>query len=174
MNIRDGEKLSDAERSISLVRMIELEEHPIKGNYDLDHLKRIHKALFGDIFEWAGQLRTVDISKGTMFCKCEYIENNANKLFKKLQDENNLIGLQIDDMVSRLAYYLCEINAIHPFREGNGRAQRSFVKQLAFDAGYHLDFTGIADDYMINASVRGFVLDYSYMESLIRRGISKL
>ncbi len=174
LNIRDGEKLSDAERSISLVRMIELEEHPIKGNYDLDHLKRIHKALFGDIFEWAGQLRTVDISKGTMFCKCEYIENNANKLFKKLQDENNLIGLQIDDMVSRLAYYLCEINAIHPFREGNGRAQRSFVKQLAFDAGYHLDFTGIADDDMINASVRGFVLDYSYMESLIRRGISKL
>ena len=174
LNIRDGEKLSDAERSISLVRMIELEEHPIKGNYDLDHLKRIHKALFGDIFEWAGQLRTVDISKGTMFCKCEYIENNANKLFKKLQDENNLIGLQIDDMVSRLAYYLCEINAIHPFREGNGRAQRSFVKQLTFDAGYHLDFTGISDDDMINASVRGFVLDYSYMESLIRRGISKL
>ena len=174
LNIRDGEKLSDAERSISLVRMIELEEHPIKGNYDLDHLKRIHKALFGDIFEWAGQLRTVDISKGTMFCKCEYIENNANKLFRKLQDENNLIGLQIDDMVSRLAYYLCEINAIHPFREGNGRAQRSFVKQLAFDAGYHLDFTGISDDDMINASVRGFVLDYSYMESLIRRGISKL
>ena len=174
LNIRDGEKLSDAERSISLVRMIELEEHPIKGNYDLDHLKRIHKALFGDIFEWAGQLRTVDISKGTMFCKCEYIENNANKLFRKLQGENNLIGLQIDDMVSRLAYYLCEINAIHPFREGNGRAQRSFVKQLAFDAGYHLDFTGISDDDMINASVRGFVLDYSYMESLIRRGISKL
>jgi len=174
LNIRDGEKLSDAERSISLVRMIELEEHPIKGNYDLDHLKRIHKALFGDIFEWAGQLRTVDISKGTMFCKCEYIENNANKLFRKLQDENNLIGLQIDDMVSRLAYYLCEINAIHPFREGNGRAQRSFVKQLAFDAGYHLDFTGISDDDMINASVRGFVLDYSYMESLIRRGISKM
>ena len=174
LNIHDREILSDAERSISLVRMIELEEHPIKGNYDLDHLKRIHKALFGDIFEWAGQLRTVDISKGTMFCKCEYIESTANKLFRELKDENNLIGLQIDDMVSRSAYYLCEINAIHPFREGNGRTQRLFVKQLAFDAGYHLDFTGISDEEMINASVRGFVLDYSYMEALIKRGISKL
>ena len=94
LNIHDKEILSDAERSISLVRMIELEEHPIRGNYDLDHLKRIHKALFGDIFEWAGQLRTVDISKGTMFCKCEYIESNANKLFRELKDENNLIGLR--------------------------------------------------------------------------------
>ncbi len=51
LNIHDREILSNAERSISLVRMIELEEHPIKGNYDLDHLKRIHKALFGDIFD---------------------------------------------------------------------------------------------------------------------------
>ena len=174
LNIHDREILSDAERSISLVRMIELEEHPIRGNYDLDHLKRIHKALFGDIFEWAGQLRTVDISKGTMFCKCEYIESNANKLFRELKDENNLIGLKMEDMASRLAYYLCEINAIHPFREGNGRTQRLFVKQLAFDAGYYLDFTGISDEEMINASVRGFVLDYSYMESLIKRGISKV
>ncbi|MBQ3736747.1 MAG: putative adenosine monophosphate-protein transferase Fic [Candidatus Methanomethylophilaceae archaeon] len=174
LNIHDKEILSDAERSISLVRMIELEEHPIRGNYDLGHLKRIHKALFGDIFEWAGQLRTVDISKGTMFCKCEYIESNANKLFRELKDENNLIGLKMEDMASRLAYYLCEINAIHPFREGNGRTQRLFVKQLAFDAGYYLDFTGISDEEMINASVRGFVLDYSYMESLIKRGISKV
>lgn len=174
LNIHDRGILSDAERSISLVRMIELEEHPIRGNYDLDHLKRIHKALFGDIFEWAGQLRTVDISKGTMFCKCEYIESNANKLFRELKDENNLIGLKMEDMASRLAYYLCEINAIHPFREGNGRTQRLFVKQLAFDAGYYLDFTGISDEEMINASVRGFVLDYSYMESLIKHGISKV
>ena len=90
LNIHDREILSNAERSISLVRMIELEEHPIKGNYDLDHLKRIHKALFGDIFEWAGQLRTVDISKGTMFCKCEYIKSTVNKLFRELKDENNL------------------------------------------------------------------------------------
>lgn len=174
LNIHDRGTLSDAERSISLVRMIELEDHPVNGNYDLDHLKEIHKVLFGDIFEWAGKLRTVDISKGTMFCKCEYIENNAIKLFKELKDENNLVGLQIEDIVPRLAYYLCEINAIHPFREGNGRTQRLFVKQLAFDAGYHLDFTGITDEEMINASVRGFVLDYSHMEFLIKRSISEL
>ena len=174
LNIRDGDILSDAERSISLVRMMELEDHPIRGEYDLNHLRMIHRVLLGDIFDWAGELRTVDISKGTMFCKCDYIESNAAKLFKQLRSENNLVGLQIEDMVSRLAYYLCEINAIHPFREGNGRTQRLFIKQLAFDAGYHLDFTGITDEEMINASVRGFVLDYSHMESLIRRGISKL
>lgn len=174
LNIRDGEKLSEAERSISLIRMMELEEHPIKGDYDLDHLKMIHRVLFGDIFDWAGELRTVDISKGTMFCKCEFIESNAFKLFKQLRSENNLIGLKMEDMVFKLAYYLCEINAIHPFREGNGRTQRLFIKQLAFDAGYNLDFTGITDVEMINASVCGFVRDYSYMESLIKRGISKM
>ena len=70
LNIRDGDKLSDAERSISLVRMMELEDHPIRGEYDLNHLRMIHRVLFGDIFDWAGELRTVDISKGTMFCKC--------------------------------------------------------------------------------------------------------
>lgn len=174
LNIRDRDKLSEAERSISLVRMIELEEHPIRGDYDLDHLRTIHRVLFSDIFEWAGELRTVDISKGTMFCKCEYIESHAAKLFKQLKSEKNFLGLQTEEIASRLAYYLCEINAIHPFREGNGRTQRLFIKQLAFDAGYHLDFTGITDEEMIDASVRGFVLDYSKMESLIRRGISKL
>lgn len=145
LNIRDKDTLSEAERSISLLRMMELEEKPIKGCYDLDHLRAIHRVLFGDIFDWAGELRTVDISKGTMFCKCEYIESNANKLFKQLNDEKRLSGLELDSMISRLSYYLCEINAIHPFREGNGRTQRLFVKQLAFDAGYHLDFTDIND-----------------------------
>lgn len=80
----------------------------------------------------------------------------------------------MDAMVRRLSYYLCKINAIHPFREGNGPTQRQFIKQLASDAGYHLDFTGIADDEMIVASVRGFVLDYAPMEALIRRGLSKI
>ena len=174
LNIHEKDILSDAERSISLLRMIELEEHPLKGNFDLDHLKKIHKVLFGDIFDWAGELRTVDISKGTMFCRCEYIEINAAKLFKQLKDENYLVGLEMGEMVSRLSYYLCEINAIHPFREGNGRTQRLFIKQLAYNADYNLDFTGITDEEMIDASIRGFVLDYSYMESLIKRGISKL
>lgn len=85
LNIRDKNTLADAERSISLVRMIELDEHPVDGSYDLDHLKMIHKVLFGDIFDWAGQLRTVDISKGTMFCKYEYIESNSEKLFDQLK-----------------------------------------------------------------------------------------
>jgi len=174
LNIRDKDTLSEAERSISLLRMMELEEKPIKGCYDLDHLRAIHRVLFGDIFDWAGELRTVDISKGTMFCKCEYIESNANKLFKQLNDEKRLSGLELDSMISRLSYYLCEINAIHPFREGNGRTQRLFVKQLAFDAGYHLDFTDINDKEMITASIRGFVLDYVPMEQLIRKGLSKL
>lgn len=174
LNIHDKDTLSEAERSISLLRMMELEEKPIKGRYDLDHLRAIHRALFGDIFDWAGELRTVDISKGTMFCKCEYIKDNVIKLLKQLKDENYLLELDLDSMVSRLSYYLCEINAIHPFREGNGRTQRLFVKQLALDADYHLDFTGITDEEMIVASVRGFVLDYSPMENLVRRGLTKL
>ena len=174
LNIRDKVALSNAERSITLIRMIEMEEHPIEGDYNLDHIKDIPKAIFGDIFEWAGKLRTVDISKGTLFCKSEYIEDNAVKLFRQLKDEKRLTGLQKHEIIPRLAYYLCEINAIHPFREGNGRAQRQFIKQLAFDAGFYLDFTGISNEEMIQASIRGFLMDYSYMERLIERSISEL
>lgn len=173
LNIHDKDTLSEAERSISVEddgAGRKTNQRPLRSGSPQGN----PQGPFRGHLRLGRELRTVDISKGTMFCKCEYIKDNVIKLLKQLKDENYLLELDLDSMVSRLSYYLCEINAIHPFREGNGRTQRLFVKQLALDADYHLDFTGITDEEMIVASVRGFVLDYSPMENLVRRGLTKL
>ncbi|MGH3406108.1 MAG: Fic/DOC family protein [Streptosporangiaceae bacterium] len=95
-------------------------------------------------YEWAGQLRTVAIAKGAMFCLPQYIDSSMAVIFRQLRHEGFLRGLRRDVFAGRLAYYLGEVNALHPFREGNGRTQRAFFGQLARDAGFtqawqHLD-----------------------------------
>jgi cell filamentation protein len=112
-----------------------LHESPVTPTYDLHHLREIHRRIFGDIYDWAGQIRTVAIAKGATFCLPQYIESSAAVIFDDLRDENYLRGLDRDAFTGRLAHYLGEVNALHPFREGNGRAQRAFFGQLTLDAG---------------------------------------
>jgi cell filamentation protein, protein adenylyltransferase len=130
--------LEAAEREITHAALILLDESPVSPSYDLPHLREIHKRIFGDIYEWAGQIRTVAIAKGAVFCLPQYIDSSAAIIFRELHDEDCLRGLRRDAFVGRLAYYLGEVNALHPFREGNGRAQRVFFGQLARDAGFTL------------------------------------
>ena len=130
--------LKAAEREITHAALILLDESPVSPSYDLPHLQEIHKRIFGDIYEWAGQIRTVAIAKGAMFCLPQYIDSSAAVIFGELHDEDCLRGLRRDAFVGRLAHYLGEVNALHPFREGNGRAQRAFFGQLARDAGFTL------------------------------------
>ncbi len=130
--------LEAAEREITHAALILVDESPVSSSYDLPHLQEIHKRIFGDIYEWAGQIRTVAIAKGVMFCLPQYIDSSAAVIFGELHDEDCLRGLRRDAFVGRLAHYLGEVNALHPFREGNGRAQRAFSGQLARDAGFTL------------------------------------
>ena len=130
--------LEAAEREITHAALILLDESPVSPSNDLPHLQEIHKRIFGDIYEWAGQSRTVAIAKGAMFCLPQYIDSSAAVIFGELHDEDCLRGLRRDAFVGRLAHYLGEVNALHPFREGNGRAQRAFFGQLARDAGFTL------------------------------------
>ncbi len=130
--------LEAAEREITHAALILLDESPVSPSYDLPHLQEIHKRIFGDIYEWAGQIRPVAIAKGAMFCLPQYIDSSAAVIFGELHDEDCLRGLRRDAFVGRLAHYLGEVNALHPVREGNGRAQRAFFRQLARDAGFTL------------------------------------
>jgi cell filamentation protein len=137
-------ELEAAEREITHAALILLGESPVHPGYDLPHLCAIHRRIFGDIYDWAGQIRTVAIAKGSLFCLPQHIETSAAEIFRALRSENCLYDLDREAFVARLAYYLGEVNAIHPFREGNGRAQRAFFEQLAREAGYilawqHLD-----------------------------------
>jgi cell filamentation protein len=131
-------ELEAAEREITHAALILLGGAPVRPGYDLLHLCAIHRRIFGDIYDWAGQIRTVGIAKGSLFCLPQHIETSAAEIFRALRSENCLRDLDREAFVARLAYYLGEVNAVHPFREGNGRTQRAFFEQLSRDAGYTL------------------------------------
>lgn len=174
-NIIDSKELKEAEREITSLRTAQALVDRINGNFDFAHLKKIHLFLFGEIYEWAGKTRSVDISKGNQFCRCEFIEEQMDDLFRKLKKEDYLRNYEVKGELSkRLAYYLGEINAIHPFREGNGRCQRMFIEHLSFYLDYQLDFMDITNEEMLEASVKAFDLDYSMMEKLLEKELSKV
>ncbi|MEA4925962.1 MAG: Fic family protein [Syntrophomonadaceae bacterium] len=166
LGIEDAEKLRIAEREITSLRIANAKVNAIQGDFDLLHLRKIHKYIFGDIYEWAGELRCVNVAKGNLFCNYQFIEPNAHSLFQKLKKETYLKDASQDEIPFRLALYLSEINALHPFREGNGRAQRLFIEYLAENAGYRVDFSQVTDKQMIEASAASFLCDYAKMDEI--------
>lgn len=167
LNIHDADELHDAERRLAKYRSRELFESPIKGHFDFRHLQKIHAYLFQDIYAWAGEPRTVDIAKGNLFCRYFAITAEASRIFNELKAEKYLKNLDVGTFAGRLAYYFAEINALHPFREGNGRTQREFIRQLAFQNGYFLSFAKVTKNQMIKASKASFNLNYAPLEQLV-------
>jgi cell filamentation protein len=152
LRLSTAAELEAAEREITHAALILLREAPVRPAYDLPHLCAVHRRIFGDIYDWAGQVRTVAIAMGSLFCLPQYIAQSAAGIFRQLRDENFLMGLERDAFIDRLTYYLGEVNAIHPFREGNGRTQRAFFEQLADDAGFTLAWQHLDADRNIAAS----------------------
>ncbi|AWW47540.1 cell filamentation protein Fic [Polynucleobacter paneuropaeus] len=166
--ITNAEDLDAYEGELSTLRSIEILENPIAGQFDLAHLQRIHLALFQDVYEWAGKIRTVDISRGnSRFANVRFIESAASDIFNKLARENWLRGLDADTLSKRLAHYLSEINALHPFREGNGRVQRIFISQLSQSAGYQLDYSDLEQEQIYRAMELAFNGDELILAELI-------
>ena len=173
MGIRDMEQLGRMEKRLTMLRILELVDKPIQGQFDLKHLQTTHKYIFQDVYEWAGKIRKVDIAKGNMFCNVKFIESQAAEIFGKLKEENYLQGLDEKEISVRLAYYFSEINALHPFREGNGRCQREFIRTLAFHAGYVINSANVSREEMVKASEDSFLCDYGRMEQLFAKCIKK-
>lgn len=116
-----------------------LERNPLLGNYDVAHLRAFHRRIFGDIYEWAGELRSVAIAKDdSVFALPQHLETYLTRVFDELRRENVLCGLSREQFLDRLTHYHAELNAAHPFREGNGRTQRAFLGQLARHPGFTL------------------------------------
>ena len=142
--ITDQTLLDEYEGDFTAIRLLELTQNPTEGAFDLAHLCKIHQYLFQDVFEWAGEVRSVDIIRGdSRFCNVRHIQSYSNTVFSALAAEKYLVNLEPKAFASRLAHFLSEINAIHPFREGNGRVQRLFISQVAEHAGYSLDFSAL-------------------------------
>jgi len=174
LGIRDFSTLLRAERNYTSLRLYELSMEPIKGVFDLKHLQDIHHYIFQDIYEWAGNIRTVDIAKGNVFCHYNHIQAFGNDIFSTLKKDGYLFGLSKHATISKLAYYFGEINALHPFREGNGRSQREFIYSLAHMNGYELNFDLIDSKRMIDASKHSFNCNYNPMIELLQEIITPL
>ena len=174
LGIKNKEQLEEAERNITALRILQLKTGELRGEPNFKYLCKIHKHIFGDIYSWAGKIRTLDISKGNMFSNSQFILENAEEIFNRLKKENYLQDYKdVEKMSERLAYYLSEINALHPFREGNGRTQREFIIVLARRAGYKVDFSKVSQEEMIQASEEAFYCDYRHMNEIFARITSK-
>lgn len=162
-NIRDLSMLQRFERGATAVRIQELRENPIRGEYDLAHLQAIHRQIFRDVYEWAGEVRKVDIAKGTagdrtLFTFKEDIPRQAEQIQASIKEANYLRGLDKEQFTGKMAEVYAAVNEMHPFREGNGRSTREFISQLAKDAGYQLDYSKVDKqtwNQAAKASVRG-------------------
>lgn len=141
--------------------------------YDLLYWRSLHQALFGDIYHWAGELRTIDISKGTTrFCHINRIKPESDRMFSQLAQENYLVGLSHDSLIVKLAEYYSDLNVIHPFREGNGRAQRLLFEHIVINCGFKISFAGVNPDEWIQANIDGYNCRYQRMIEIFARCVS--
>jgi len=174
--IRNQEILDRFEADRVGQRSLELIERPLSGLFDIEHLQGIHRYLFQDVYEWAGDFRTVDIAKGnSYFAHVPYIESTLKGLFGELSEERHLRGLNQERFASRLAQILGTLNAVHAFREGNGRAQREFVRVLAYKNSYWIDWSKVSREELYQASDASFMRgDNTLFEKLLRRAIEPI
>lgn len=173
-DVRDQSILTQIETDITLNRISELSAVPIKGRFSLTHLLKIHKYIFGDIYPYAGKTRNENISKGTtLFCNCEYICENFVQLYSQLKKENFLKDLEINKFSERLAYYMAELNMIHPFREGNGRAIREYIRCLALASSYVIHWDGVDKEQLLDAMIMSVNKEYSNLKGCLYKAIEK-
>ena len=161
-DIRDAEKLKSFELAMLATRI----QDPLpSGSFDAPHYRQIHKHLFQDIYEWAGKYRTIRIAKnGNWFCYPEHIDAQMRDVFAGLAKDNYLTGLDPEDFAISAAKFLAEINAIHPFRDGNGRTQLTFLSLLADNAGHELSLESLVPDRFLKAMINSFIGDIKPLE----------
>lgn len=173
--ITDQKTLDEAEASLVAWRSYQLAQAPLKGKFDLTHLKAIHRHLFGDLYEWAGEIRTISLSRGSsVFAHPVHITTAAHTIFEQLANEKRLAGLDTTTFSKRAGYYLGEINVLHPFREGNGRTQREFISHLAYKNNYDIEWQNVTERQMTRASIAAFNGDSAQIVQLIERNLRPL
>ena len=168
LNITNDEDLFNAERELVSLRTYELNEKPLKGNFDFKYLKDIHKYLFQDVYRWAGDIRNCNIAKQDLFCLTEHIESFSANVFNKLKKEKYFVDYDNETTLNKLVELFADINGLHPFREGNGRSQRVFIELLAKINGINLDLTNVSKMDMIVASHESISGDYKKLRDMFK------
>lgn len=144
-DLRDPDLAAAVEYKFAFARELELHVEPIQGNFDFDHLKSIHRHLFQDTYDWAGEVREIDFAKRSKetgmvsrFTKLSDMDKKVEEFNRFIADNKQLKGLAKPEFIKLFAEAHAKLNEIHPFREGNGRSTRIFLSQLAKEAGHEL------------------------------------
>ncbi len=154
----------------------ELEENTL---FDESYFKDLHQRTFEALYEWAGKYRDFNMSKGnSRFCQGEFIMSSSKKFFDEFQNDNFLKeyeNVSKEDFAKKIAYYKCELIALHPFYELNGRITRLFFDMIAVYNGYkYIDYSTVSQEQYIDASIECVQLaDCSKLEAIVYKGLFK-
>lgn len=187
-HIRDEAELKVTEARVAALALFAFENEPLHLPIDEGHLKATHRAIFKDVYDWAGSYRenTGTMTKGrtagpsVTYGSSQFIPAEMTRIFRELDAENYLQGLDPATLARRLAYFYSEIDATHPFREGNSRTLRKFIADLALAAGYELDWVPSArNSETINALYRARdraaqLRQYDELAAIILKNLSRL
>lgn len=169
LDIRDPVLLRKVEADLSSARQAEIFRTPVVGRFTATHLCNIHRKLLGDVYSFAGHFRREDIAKGpTRFVTYSQIKEKLQKLLGQLQQEKWLENVPFEAFVARSAYYMAELNYIHPFREGNGRAIREFMRLLFLHNGYVVQWDAVDVEALLSAMIDS-VYDTAHLEQILKQ-----
>lgn len=173
LDIRNSDALDEAEAEFTAERYRTYNPSQLPlSEFSFEHLKHLHYHLFQDLYEWAGQTRDVDISKGdTRFCTWTRIEPEANKLFRTIPE---LADCHDDELIEKVADLFCELNLLHPFREGNGRVLLFFFEEMLYTIGYDVTWPKISQQDWIDANIAGVNLNLDLLKMIFSQAISEL
>jgi cell filamentation protein len=165
LNIENQAELGEFELALFLTRA---DERMPAGVLDYEHYKAVHHHLFQDVYEWAGNARAIRIGKGgNWFCYPEYIDQEMHRIFEELAEAGYLREIDLADFAVRSAHILAEINAVHPFREGNGRTQLTFLAMLMENAGFSFNADMLGRERVLDAMIESFAGDEAPLARLI-------
>lgn len=170
-NVKD-DSLADIEAYLTADKMFDLLwNKKLTGLLDFSYLKSLHKYIFKDIYEWAGNIRNVNISKGFQFTDVRLIMDYANDIFKKLCKDRYYQDFNKELLINKIADLYGDLNCLHPFREGNGRANKAFIQIVAGINGYLFDFSLISKEDWINASIASCYGDNNKLIHLLEKSL---
>lgn len=173
LDIKDEKKLEKYERKMVAFKLATINEVEFPKVFDEKRLKFIHSYLFCDVYDFAGMYRLENIIKENfVFSQYEYIEENLKSVMSKINLEE-FKEMNFDEFIKMISYLMTELNVIHPFREGNGRAIREFIRELMIECGYEIDFSKIEYDEVIKASKEA-ILDDTYQIELLKKSCKKI
>lgn len=167
LNIRDLRELKDVEEKFVAIKQLVLLQKPIPGRFTINHLLRIHRFLFEDVYPFAGHIRREQISKGeTLFFPPDLIKRELRRVFGEIHETGMLQEKKPQSQIQHLSHVMAELNIIHPFREGNGRSIREFIRCMAQVYGLTLNWGNADQNTMMDVAIASVYDDMAFCEIL--------